>query len=226
MDRRTLEWLYRSYYGTVSHLDREVGLVLDALKEAGAAKNTIVVFSSDHGDQLLEHGLTGKNLFFEASIHVPLMIHFPGRVRPGRHDALAESVDVLPTLFELIGLPEPVECQGRNLFGPAREAVFSENVIPEVITGGNMDFTFEKGKGVKGIRHPDAKMVRTARWKYNYYCDGSAELYDLANDPQEQHNLASDPAHKSVVDEMKQRLLNWLVTADEADQIAPRWVIP
>jgi arylsulfatase len=235
MDRGQLQWLYRSYYGTVSHLDREVGLILDTLKEAGVHDNTIVVFTSDHGDQLLEHGLLGKNVFFEASIRVPLMIRFSGSVQPGRYDAMVESIDVLPTLFELAGLPEPENCQGHSLMplcsetgraSPPRDAVFSENVIPEVITSGGLDFSFAKGEGVKGIRHPDAKMVRTRRWKYNYYPDGYEELYDLQNDPHEQHNLAADPGHKPVVDDLQQRLLNWLITADEVDQIAPRWVIP
>jgi arylsulfatase A-like enzyme len=235
MDRRQLEWLYRSYYGTVSHVDREVGLVLNTLNELGLWENTILVFTSDHGDQLLEHGLLGKNVFFEASIHVPLMIRCPGRMQPGQYDALVEAIDVLPTLFELVGLPEPDNCQGRSLValcsgsdrtGPERDAVFSENIIPEVITSGGMDFTFEKGKGVKGILHPDAKMVRTRRWKYNYYPTGYEELYDLENDPGERYNLAADPMHKPILDGLKQRLLNWLITADESDQIAPRWVIP
>lgn len=234
MNREQLQWLYRSYYGTVSHIDREVGLILAELEKFGLRDNTIVLFSSDHGDQLLEHGLLGKNVFFEASVHVPLMVCWPGRVRPGRYDALVESVDIVPTLFELIGLPEPESCQGRSLVPlvdgsgrpwEAREAVFAENVIPEVITSGQLDFAFEKGKGVKGIRHPDAKMVRTKRWKYNYYCDGSAELYDLERDPRERHNLAADPGHKAVVDDLKDRLLRWLITADEVDQIAPRWLI-
>ena len=235
MDRSQLQWLYRSYYGTVSHLDREVGLVLDALKETGARDNTIVVFTSDHGDQLMEHGLLGKNVFFEASIHVPLMIRSSGSVRPGGYDAMVESIDVLPTLLELAGLPEPENCQGHSLVpicsesgrtSPPRDAVFGENVIPEVITSGGLDFSFVKGEGVKGVRHPDAKMVRTRRWKYNYYPDGYEELYDLQNDSQERQNLAGDPAHKPVVDDLRQRLLNWLITADEVDQIAPRWVIP
>ena len=64
MDRQQLEWIYRSYYGTISHVDREIGRILDALQETGQAENTIVVFSSDHGDQLLEHGLMGKKLLF------------------------------------------------------------------------------------------------------------------------------------------------------------------
>ena len=148
---------------------------------------------------------------------------------------MIESVDLLPALFDLIGLAEPDNCQGRS-FTPlvadlgrryeARDAVFSENVIPEVITGGQRDFEFQKGKGVKGIRHPDAKMVRTRRWKYVYYPDHRAELYDLESDPGETANLAADPRHADVVRQMKDRLLHWLVTADETDQIAPRWLRP
>ncbi len=235
MDREQLQWIYRSYYGAISHVDREIGLILDTLVQTGQQENTIVVFSSDHGDQLLEHGLMGKNCFFEASVRVPLMIRFPGRVIPAKYDHLVESVDVLPTIFELAGLAEPYENQGRSLvplvtesdhrYEP-REAVFSENIIPEVITGGRADFFYEKGKGIKGIRHPDAKMVRTKRWKYNYYAQGYAELYDLTNDPHEMKNLHGDPKHTEVEREMKDRLLHWLITAGETDQIAPQWLVP
>ncbi len=235
MDRERLQWMYRSYYGAITHIDREVGRIMETLAEAGVAEKTIVLFSSDHGDQLLEHGLMGKNCFFEASIRVPFIVRFPGRIQPGRYGQLAESVDVLPTLFELAGLPEPYESQGRSLvpliadadrpYEP-RKAVFCENVIPEVITGGRLDFEFQKGRGIKGIRHPDAKMVRTRRWKYNYYPEGFAELYDLQQDPHEMHNLAGEPEHADIETEMKDRLLHWLTTADETDQIAPRWLRP
>ena len=143
-DRERLQWIYRSYYGAISHIDREVGLILDTLETTGVADNTIVVFSSDHGDQLLEHGLMGKNCFFESSVRVPFIIRFPGHIRPAQYEELVESVDLLPTLFELAGLPEPYSNQGRSLAGlivknrsdyVARTAVFSENVIPEVIAG-------------------------------------------------------------------------------------------
>ena len=235
MDRDQLQWIYRSYYGAISHIDREVGLILDALEEAGAADNTIVVFCSDHGDQMLEHGLMGKNCFFEASVRVPFIIRFPGRVKPGRHAELVESVDVLPTLFELAGLPEAYSNQGRSFAGlisrtggdyVPREAVFSENIIPEVITGSRRVFEFIKGEGIHDTRHPDAKMVRTRRWKYIYYPEGFAELYDLKQDPKEMTNLAKNAEHQKRVHEMKDRLLHWLTTADEPDQIAPRWLEP
>lgn len=230
-----LQWAYRSYYGTISHIDREVGLTLDALEESGAAENTIVVFASDHGDQMLEHGTMGKNCFYEASIRVPLMIALPGVVRPGGHDELVESIDLLPTLFDLAGLAEPHECQGHSLvplIGNAdvtwkpRDCVFAENIIPEVINDGRVDLPFEKGAGVDGIRHPDGKMVRTQRWKYNYYPEGYAELYDLEEDPGETRNLAGSPVARGVESEMRGRLLKWLTTAGETDQIAPRWLLP
>lgn len=231
-DRERLQWIYRSYYADVSHIDREVGLILDTLEATGQADNTIVVFNSDHGDQLLEHGLFGKNVFFEASVRVPFMIALPGAFRSGNHDTLVESVDVLPTLFDLIGLPEPYENQSRSLAPlltdvgrsyKEREVVFCENVIPEVF--GRNRVIFEKGKGVGGIRHADAKMVRSNRWKYNYYPEGYEELYDLRNDPNEQQNRAGDSSCKAVVSEMKSCLLDWLINSVETDQIAPTWLI-
>lgn len=234
MDRVRLQWMYRSYCASVSMIDREVGRLLDELEQTGKAQDTIVVFASDHGDQLLEHGLLGKNVFFDASIHVPLLISWPGRVRPGRYQELTETIDLMPALLEFCGLPIPHNLQGRS-FAPlvsgqgreyrAREAVFAENIIPEVITGHSMDLPFEPGKGVDGILHPDAKMVRTNRWKFTYYPGHGSELYDLREDPCERHNRSTDPGCKGIVDEMKGALLDWLITADESDQIAPRWLL-
>lgn len=235
LDQERLEWAYRSYYGTISHVDHEIGLILDVLENSGRAESTIIVFSSDHGDQLFEHAITDKNCFFEPSVRVPLMISWPGHVKPEQHDELVETVDLLPTLFEFIGFSEPRECQGRS-FAPLiadvgrpyvpHEAVFSENVIPEVITGGKNNMPFEKGKGVAGIRHPDAKMVRTHRWKYCYYPDGYAELYDVQADPLEQSNLAGRREMRDVEFDLRTRLLNWMITSDEPDQIADRWLVP
>jgi len=234
MDRNQLQWIYRSYYGSITHIDREVGLILKTLEETGQAENTIVVFTSDHGDQLLEHGLMGKNVFFEASVRVPLMVRWPGHIQAKEVDGLTETIDVMPTLMDLCGMDIPEECHGRS-FGhlisgkiggyASRDVVFSENIIPEVITSGSLDFTFEPGKGIKGIRHPDAKMIRTDRWKYNYYPEGYAELYDLVNDPNEQKNLASDSGYRSTVTELKGLLLDWLITSTETDQIARRWMV-
>jgi arylsulfatase A-like enzyme len=81
------------------------------------------------------------------------------------------------------------------------------------------------GEGVGGIRHPDAKMLRSRRWKFNYYPGNGGELYDLENDPGETRNVYGDTGHQAIVREYKDRLLDFLITADETDQIAPRWKV-
>ena len=210
-----------------------MGLTLETLDELGLVDNTIVVFSSDHGDQLFEHGMTEKNVFFEASVHVPLMIRFPDRVRPGAYEELVETTDFLASIMALCGLDEPYDNQGRSVaplidlrcqaaYEP-RKYVFCENIIPEVIDESFARYRFEKGKGVGGIRHPDAKMVRSDRYKYNHYVGQGDELYDLVEDPGEFRNLAGDPDYRRIVDELKGAMLDWLITANETDQIEPTW---
>lgn len=233
-DPQRLEWMYRSYYAAVSMVDYEIGRVLDELDRSGQSKNTIVIFGADHGAQLLEHGLMDKNVFFESSVHTPFLARFPERIRPGRYDQLTEAVDLVPTLLDLCGVATPDRIQGRSFASlvtgqgddKGREVVFSENIIPEVITNGaSLNMPFVPGKGIAGIRHPDAKMVRSREWKLNYYPGHGCELYDLRNDPAEEHNMASEARNAGTVADLKQLLLDWMITADENDQIAPRWLV-
>lgn len=239
LDRTRLEWMLRSYYGAVSMVDQQVGLILNELERAGKAGSTIIIFATDHGDQLGEHGMVGKNVLFEGSVHVPLLVWFPEKVTAGNYDQLVGAVDVLPTLLELVGLPIADNIQGQS-FAPliagqpnrykAREAVFCENIIPEVFAppdhmGRPSYHPFLPGVGEDGIRHPDAKMIRTSRWKLNYYPTCEGELYDLENDPNETRNLWADPQYSNVVRSLKDAILEWLVTADESDQIARKWLV-
>jgi arylsulfatase len=146
---------------------------------------------------------------------------------------LTQAVDLVPTLLDLCGIATPERVQGRS-FAPLishkgdyeeRELVFSENIIPEVITGGTLNIPFVPGKGVAGIRHPDAKMVRSEEWKLNYYPEHGCELYDLRSDPGEEHNVATESGYAATVADLKRALLDWMITADENDQIAPRWLV-
>jgi len=223
-NRELLQWMWRGYYAGVTMLDDEVGLILQALEQTGKSANTAIFVLSDHGDQMLEHGLFGKNVFFESSVHVPMLIHAPGRMAAGARTGLTEAIDVMPTILDICGVPVPEYVQGRSLIeAEFREMVFCENIMPEVITNGDTGYPFIPGKGIDGIRHPDSKMVRTKRWKLNYYPGYDGELYDLENDPGEWKNLyKTEPAR---VIELKGSLLDWLATADEADQIAKRWEI-
>jgi arylsulfatase len=233
LEPRRLEWIYRSYYGAVSMVDHEVGLILEELEKTERAQDTIVIFASDHGDQLLEHGLQGANLFFEASVHIPLMMRFSGRVIPGKYSQMIEAIDVLPSVLELSEIPAPLNCQGRSFASlltgargyEARDCVFSENIIPEVLTNGLIEAPFVPGKGVAGVQHPDAKMIRTSRWKLNYYPGVGGELYDLMLDPQELNNLYGDANSQDVVRDLTKRVLDWMITGDENDQVAPRGLL-
>jgi arylsulfatase A-like enzyme len=227
IDAGRLEWMYRSYYAACSMVDYELGRILDELERSGRSHDTIVVFGTDHGAQLLEHGLMDKNVFFESSVHVPFLVKYPGRISPGQRSEFVEMVDVLPSLLEFCGLPVPKRVQGRSFAssGTGREMVFSENIIPEIITGGTLKMAFVPGQGVAGIRHPDAKMVRTRKWKLNYYPGHGEELYDLENDPHEEVSLAGDPGHRGTVGELRQAILDWMITADENDQIAEKWLL-
>jgi arylsulfatase len=239
VDRTRLQWIYRSYYAGISMVDHEMGQILDELERSGRADNTVIVFATDHGDQLGEHGLEGKNVLFEASVHTPLLVRFPKHVVPGKYPQLVGAVDLVPTLLEFCGLPVSDHVQGQS-YAPlisgnadgyaSREAVYCENIIPEVFAppnriGRSAYHPFVPGKGVEGILHPDSKMIRTKRWKLNYYptCDG--ELYDLENDPGETRNLWNEPGAADTRRELKNTLLNWLVTADQNDQIAERWLV-
>lgn len=183
-----------AYYACATYLDAQIGLVLDGLEAAGLADKTIVVFFSDHGFQLGEHGLWSKFSLFEQSTRVPLIVRMPGAAGNGRAtDAMVELVDVLPTMAEWWGLPRDPRWEGDSFAAlvqqpaqPWKEAVFA--TIP-----------------IDGL----GRMVRTPGWRYSEWREDTAlpgesppmarELYDLRKDPLEQTNLADDPAHAAQV---------------------------
>jgi arylsulfatase A-like enzyme len=186
----------RAYHASTTFLDTQVGRVLDALDRLGLAESTVVVFHSDHGYLLGEHGLWQKQSLFERSTRVPLLIRAPGAAGNGRStEALAELIDVYPTVASLCGLEVPRGVEGRSLVpilenpgAPGREAAFS---------------IVRRGGGPRAARPPFfGRSVRTARFRYNEWDDGRAgvELYDLQNDPGEITNLAESPAHSETVE--------------------------
>ncbi len=236
ISKERLQWMYRSYYAAVSQIDYQVGLTLSTLESLGLQENTIVVFVSDHGDLLGEHAIIGKNAFYESAIHVPMLIKYPEKIEPGSYSDLIESTDFLSTLFELCSLEVPSNNEGKsfaqlitkNKIGSdykPRDFVFAENIIPEVINDKTFDFPYIKGKGVGGIIHPDAKMVRDKHWKYVRYVDNGEELFNIVEDPMEMKNLATDSNYKEIKNTLKDALLDWLITSDESSQIAPRWCL-
>lgn len=175
----------RAYFANISYIDEKIGDVLAALTAARQADDTMVVFLSDHGDMLGERGLWFKMTFFEGSVRVPLMIAAPG-LPAARADAPVSTLDVLPTLAELAGI-DLAEISpwtdGETLAGPSRGAVREKPVRMEYAAEGSC---------------APLVALRQDRWKY-IYCDlDRPMLFDIAADPHELTNLATDPAHAEV----------------------------
>jgi choline-sulfatase len=184
------------YWGNVAHLDDCLGQVLGALRELDLEKDTIIVYSSDHGEMLGDHGMWQKFVFYEASVGVPLIVRVPGMTTPGSRAATAVSlVDLLPTLAELCGVALPAGLDGGSFAADLREPGLTRD------TTVYSEFA---------LRTPRAKyMIRRGDWKYCHYVSDMPELYDLRADPREMRNLALEPQHKDKLQEMQGRLFAW-----------------
>jgi len=181
---------YRThFYAMVSNLDRNIGRILEAVERAGVASNTIVAVTSDHGDYLGDHNLTGKSaLPYDGAMRVPLIFRGPGVPAGARSAELVEMVDVMPTLLDLTGLPVPKGNQGVPLTAAMRG------------TGRVRDVTWMEGR--------ENRIIRSRRAKYCFWGGTGHEiLFDLEKDPDEFRNLAADPAAKPLLDEMRVALL-------------------
>ena len=179
--------LVRSYLASTSFVDSQVGRILKALDDSGLNGNTLVVLFSDHGWHLGEKAISGKNSLWERSTHVPLIFAGPGIPNHTRSAQPAELLDIYPTLIDLAGLPPEPGLDGLSLrpqiqrpTTPRRAAITTHN--------------------------PNNHAVRDTRWRYIQLADGSEELYDHENDPNEWKNLSGDPAFKTELDRLKKML--------------------
>ena len=184
------------YYGNVAHLDDCLGQVLAALRELDLEKDTIVLYSSDHGEMLGEHGLWHKFVFYDPSAGVPLIFRVPGMTQAGgRCVTPVSQVSLMATLLDLCGISVPSGLDGDSLVPSLRapERTLDTTVYSEF-----------------ALRTKNAKyMIRRGDWKYSFYVNDMAELYNLRDDPREMNNLALEASHHGRVDEMKGRLFDW-----------------
>jgi iduronate 2-sulfatase len=190
--------IIRAYYASITFMDAQVGRVLDALERLKLADNTVVVFWSDHGYLLSEHGQWMKNSLFEESARVPLIIAAPHQKAKGRAtNRVVELLDMYPTLADLCGLPAPKELEGRSL----------RPLLDDPRAKWDGAAYTQIGRGGVPAKFM-GRSVRTERWRYTEWDDGKqgVELYNHANDPREFRNLAGDPKFAATVAEMKQRL--------------------
>lgn len=184
------------YYANLAQMDDCAGQVLAALRELDLDKDTVVLYTSDHGEMLGEHGLWQKFVFYESSVGVPLLFRVPGLTPENARSATPVSlVQIFSTLTELCGVPTPAGLDGTSLVPCLREP--ARTLDTQVFAEFN-------------LRTPRAKyMLRRGVFKFNYYVNDIPELFNLREDPKEMRNLALLPEHKGKVEEMKAQLFAW-----------------
>lgn len=216
----------QAYYASVSFMDAQTGRVLDALDRLGLRDNTIVVFTSDHGYHLGEHGLWQKQSLFEESARVPMIIAGPGVNRPGSVAASPVGlIDLYPTLTELCGVKAPEVMQGQSLRPILKDATATGRgwALTQVVRGGGFKRFGASPSVGDNVRRFFGYSLRTPRWRYTEWDEGKEgrELYDHEADPNEITNLADDPAQAAVVMELSAKLRDAVKSSFPADGKTP-----
>jgi len=217
-----VRWKYRrylqDYLGCVAAVDESVGRVLDALDRTGLAENTLVVYTSDQGFFLGEHGWFDKRFMYEEALRMPLVMRLPGRIPPGAADHdMVSNLDFAPTFLDIAGLGKPAPMQGRSfvpLLLGRRVAGWPESVYYHYYEFPAVHMA-KRHYGVRTKRH---KLI-------HFYHDIDAwELYDLENDPNELRNVYGDPAYSTVRRVLEAELSRLQAFYRDSDALARRFI--
>lgn len=200
---------YRAaYWGNLAYVDTCIGEVYFTLERLGLEKDTIVIYTADHGEMDGDHGLYEKFCFFDPSIGVPLIVSQPGRLPEGKTcNALVEYFGIFPTIADLTGTPPPGGIEAKS---------FAAQVWNPGTPGEDAQFAEYNLRSMR-----DCYMVRTQRYKYNYSHNDSAELYDLEVDPDEKINQAGTPSFARIQKELHDRLMAWYSPTTNRYRLVP-----
>ena len=197
-----LPQLMQAYYAQTADIDWNLGRLVKALDEAGVADNTILVFTSDHGEMFGSHGRMAKYIFYEEAARVPFLVRWPGSVPAGKSsDACFNSPDIMPTILEMMNLPVPRAVEGTSL---ARTALGKGGSTP--------DAAFLQGMGTTAAWKDGTewRAMRDGRYTYAvYHRDGKQLLFDNVRDPYQMKNLAEDRSRRSTVEHYRDGLTAW-----------------
>lgn len=223
-DEQSMRQLRATYFGLMSHVDDRIGQLIRGLKASDQYENTIIAFTSDHGEQLGDHYLLGKGSYFDDSFRIPLIIRVPGDASQWSRgtvvDAFSESVDIMPTLLDLLGGEIPVQCSGRSLkpfLRGHRPEKWRSEVHWEVDFRYLDDFPECFPDRELGIDTSSCafNVIRDHRYKYVHFADLPPLFFDLKNDPYELKNLATDPVYANLMFAYCQKLLSWRMQNDK-----------
>jgi arylsulfatase A-like enzyme len=220
LDERAIRQIRATYYGMIAHLDDSFGRLVAALKADGSYDRTLIVVTADHGDQLGDHWLFGKDGYFDGAFHIPLIIRdpdAPAAARGRQVDAFTEAVDLMPTILDWAGRPVPWACQGRSL------APWLRGESPgDWRAEAHWEYDFrdlrEPAAEVALGLSPDAcslAVIRDSRYKYVHFAGLPPLFFDLIRDPDELEDRATDPACQDLVLAYAQKLLSWRLQSED-----------
>lgn len=233
--RTEADWrrLIANYWGLCSLVDTHLGAILETLDRCGLAGNTIVVYTSDHGDMMGSHRLLHKGFMYEESVRVPLLMRVPG-ARPGRVARPVSQIDLVPTLLDLMGERVPAHLEGKSLrpdlegSGDPRQDVFVEwtdqgGKFLGVVDGEPMPaFVLEVAepeRALQAIKEPVRTVITSEGWKLNWRPSGEHELFDLRRDPGETRNLATSRRFHPLIRELAGKIRGWQRNTDDTVDI-------
>ncbi|HRK34397.1 MAG TPA: sulfatase-like hydrolase/transferase [Candidatus Hydrogenedentes bacterium] len=200
-----------AYYAAISHLDAQVGALIDQLKASGQYDDTYFIFFADNGYHLGNHGLGNKITMHEEAVRVPMFVHSPRLKKTGeRSGALVSSLDIYPTLLDLAGIKVPEHAMGESLKPVLRNsrATVREYVASECV-------------GVGGKVGEGHRMVRTDRWKYVLTDSNEEALFDQQKDPYELTNVVTDPKNAATVAKLRACMREWMAATGDTHAPLP-----
>jgi arylsulfatase A-like enzyme len=204
IDARVLQRARAGYYGHMSHIDHQINRFIETLAEFGQRDNTWICFVSDHGEMMGDHDLFRKGYPYEGSARVPLILSGPPEAKLNKGatcDPVVELRDIMPTLLECAGLDVPETIEGKSLLALARGQA---SAVREYLHGEHTLF----GQSMHWITD--------LRYKYIWFSQtGHEQLFDMANDPQELHDIARRPSSSAAIDRLRRLLISELAGREE-----------
>lgn len=189
----------RYYYSSISGVDRQFGRLLKTLDELGMSENTIVVYTSDHGEMMGSHGLMSKSTAYEEALGIPMIVRYPETIKPGVNDVLMGSMDFMPTLLGLAGLNSEIPT-----------SVDGQDLTPHLLGTAAKE---SRPTSIPYLLHTEQKGLRTDRYTFVINKEGEGVLFDNSSDPYQMNNLFG--SEKEVVKKLGKELGQWLRKGDD-----------
>ncbi|WNJ20386.1 sulfatase [Pontibacter sp. G13] len=220
-DEEKIKWKYQrymqDYLGCIASVDENVGRVLDYLEESGLAENTIVVYTSDQGFYLGEHGWFDKRFIYDESFKTPLIVKWPGMIEAGsRNTEMVQNLDFAPTLLEAAGIDIPEDMQG-------------ESLMPLLTSTGAWDrdgvyYHYYEYPAVHQVKRHYGVVTEDYKLVHFYYDVDEWELYDRKSDPQELRNVYHDPAYQEIVQQMQEKLKALRIQYQDSEELDQHFI--